>query len=54
MERIKKKRGGIDVEGNRGGLKKPDYWAVAIMVCNYFLYLVNFVILETCVSPSDA
>ena len=50
LERIKKKRSGIDVEGNSGKLKKPDYWAVGMMVCNYFLYLVNFVILETCVS----
>ena len=50
MERIKKKRSGVDVEGNSGKLKKPDYWAVVMMVVNYFLYLVNFVILETCVS----
>ena len=47
MQRIKKKRSGIDLEGNKGKLKKPDYFAVGIMVVNYFLYLVNFVILET-------
>ena len=47
LERIKKKRSGIDLEGNKDKLKKPDYFAVGIMVVNYFLYLVNFVILET-------
>ena len=50
LERIKKKRaGGVDVEGSSAKLKKPDYLAVVMMVVNYFLYLVNFVILETCV-----
>ena len=49
LERIKKKRSGVDVEGSSAKLKKPDYLAVVMMVVNYFLYLVNFVILETCV-----
>ncbi len=45
-----RRRKGLD--GGDGGeaktkLKKPDYPVIAVLGFNYFLYLVNFVILET-------